>query len=136
MLYLVQDRYEEAEEQFLTAQAIARESVGEESTDYGILLNNLAELRLETGRFAEAEDLYRRALDIHRRTVGERSVQASDALYNLADLLQQTGRLDESVAAYEESLSIIEGAYGADHPDSVDTREKLEAVRSRLAATR
>lgn len=107
------------------------------STDaeYGSVLNNLANLLLNTDRAGAAEPLCRKALGIFAGTLGEEHPRTATATSNLGDVLAAQGKLAAAEAAYKKALAIDMAVHGAGHPDVAASREKLEALQAHRKET-
>lgn len=107
------------------------------STDaeYGSVLNNLANLLLNTDRAAAAEPLCRRALTIFATTLGKEHPRTAAATSNLGDMLAAQGKLAAAETAYKQALEIDIAVHGAAHPDVAASREKLEALQAHRKET-
>lgn len=98
------------------ALAIDENVFGQNSTEAGVRLNNLAQTLKATNRLAEAEPLMRRALDIDEQSYGDNHPEVAIDLNNLAALLQNTNRLAEAEPLVRRALAIDERSYGGEHP--------------------
>ena len=107
------------------------------STDaeYGSVLNNLANLLLNTDRATAAEPLCRRALAIFTGTLGKEHPRTAAATSNLGDMLAAQGKLAAAETAYKQALEIDIAVHGAAHPDVAASREKLEALQAHRKET-
>jgi len=99
------------------ALAIVEKNLGEEHTNVGAALNNLASLLQATNRLEAAEPLMRRALAINEQSYGPEHPRVAIGLSNLAHLLQATHRLEEAEPLIRRALEIDEQSYGPEHPD-------------------
>ncbi len=107
------------------------------STDaeYASVLNNLANLLLNTDRAAAAEPLCRKALRIFETSLGTEHPRTATAASNLGDMLAAQGKLAGAEAAYKQALAIDLAVHGAQHPDVAASREKLEALQAHRKET-
>lgn len=103
----LQARAEFAAAEQLYQEALAEAArVGEDTSQYASVTNNIAALRYRQGRYAEAEKLYRTALAIFEKR-NDRPNRAA-ALSNLGELLHAAGRAHEAVAPLLEANRIRE----------------------------
>jgi len=91
-------------------------------------LNNLAELKRQTGDFVSAETLLLRSLKIAVQSLGEAHSSVPIICKNLALLYENFGKFPEAEALYQHSLKIIEKKLGGDHPKVVTLAHKLAAL--------
>jgi len=87
-------------------------NLGEEHTNVGAALNNLASLLQATNRLEAAEPLLRRALEVDEQSYGPEHPEVAIHLNNLAGLLQATNRLQEAEPLMRRALAINEQSYG------------------------
>lgn len=91
-------------------------------------LNNLAELKRQTGDFVTAETLFLRSLRISVQTLGETHSSIPIICNNLALLYENFGKFAEAEALYQRSLKIRESKLGRDHPKVITLVHKLAAL--------
>lgn len=91
-------------------------------------LNNLAELKRQTGDFVTTETLLLRSLRIAVQSLGENHSSVPIICNNLALLYENFGKLPEAEALYQRSLKIREKKLGADHPKVLTLVHKLAAL--------
>ena len=92
------------------------------------VLNNLAELKRQTGDFVTAETLLLRSLKIAVQSLGEAHSSVPVICNNLALLYENFGKFPEAEALYKRSLEIREKKLGRDHPKVVSLVHKLAAL--------
>ena len=99
----------------------------------GVVLHDMADLRLAAREGEEAADLYRRAAE-RKREAGERT-NARDlatTLHALGRTLEAKGALDEALAAYTERLALLRTLPERDHfAESVVLRDIGDVHRAR-----
>jgi tetratricopeptide (TPR) repeat protein len=92
------------------------------------VLNNLAELKRQTGDFVTAETLLLRSLKIAVQSLGESHSSIPVICNNLALLYENFGKFPEAEALYQRSLMIREKNLGVDHPKVITLVHKLAAL--------
>ncbi len=102
----------------LAKQLVAgtRARYGDNTPEYAVSLNNLAQLLQDTNRLAEAEPLMRDALAIDERHLEANHPNIAVDLSNLARLLARMNRLNEAEVLYLRALKIAEASFGANNP--------------------
>ena len=93
---------------------------GSEHPDYGIAINNLAQLLKANNRLAAAEPLMRRTISIFEKVESDTNhvhPNYAASLNNLALLLEDTNRLTEAEPLLRRALDIDEKSLGPGHPD-------------------
>jgi tetratricopeptide (TPR) repeat protein len=91
-------------------------------------LNNLAELKRQTGDFVTAETLFLRSLRISVQTLGKTHSSIPIICNNLALLYEKFGKFAEAESLYQRSLKIREKKLGRDHPKVITLVHKLAAL--------
>jgi tetratricopeptide (TPR) repeat protein len=91
-------------------------------------LNNLAELKRQTGDFVTAETLLLRSLKISVQALGETHSSVPVICNNLALLYENFGKFTEAEALYQHSLKIRKKKLGQDHPKVITLVHKLAAL--------
>ncbi|HXZ88131.1 MAG TPA: FxSxx-COOH system tetratricopeptide repeat protein [Candidatus Binataceae bacterium] len=109
--------YAEAEPLLRESLAIDEKSVGRDNTNFGVRLNDLANLVRDVGRHAEAAQLYRDALAINEKAFGRDDPRVAVTLNNLANLLRQMGQYAEAESHLREALFISERKRGRNHSE-------------------
>ncbi|MGV6838664.1 MAG: tetratricopeptide repeat protein [Planktomarina sp.] len=84
-------KYKDAEPFIRTALQQAKAEYGKDHADYGLHLNNLAELLRTTGQYEEAEPMYREAVDVLERALGAEHPNTQKVKANLAAFLAERG---------------------------------------------
>ena len=56
------------------------------------------------------------------------SPQIGSSLHNLANSIAKQGRTEEAIELFREAVEHSVRTLGADHPDTVHTREKLDEL--------
>jgi tetratricopeptide (TPR) repeat protein len=90
---------------------------GVNHVNYGIVLNNLAEVYRDQGKYADAEGLHKRALAIREKALGKNHPSVADTLNNLASVYKDQGKYADAEGLYKRALPIKEKALGKDHPE-------------------
>jgi CHAT domain-containing protein/tetratricopeptide (TPR) repeat protein len=97
--------YTAAEPLFIELIDIARQSTGEENTDFATFQNNLGLLYRRMGRYDNAASCYQRALDLRRRLLGENHLDTVQTANNLAIIYFLTGDYAGAYPIMEEVVS-------------------------------
>jgi len=95
------------------------------------VLNNLAELKRQTGDFVTAETLLLRSLKIAVQSLGEEHSSVPVICNNLALLYENFEKFPEAEALYQRSLKIREKKLGSDHPKVITLVHKLAALHKK-----
>jgi len=106
------------------------DTMGLESLEAALLLNQTAYYLYQRAFFAEAEPLWQRSLAIREKTLGPDHLHVALSLNNLAELFRTQGKYDEAEALYQRSLAIREKALGPDHPDVAFSLNNLALLYS------
>ncbi|MHC4109499.1 MAG: tetratricopeptide repeat protein [Planctomycetota bacterium] len=125
VLYIDQDRYEEAERLFSVALKNLRIVAGEEDRSTISCTNNLATVYSKLGRHAEAEALYNRVLEVSRRVLGAEHLETLAAMNNLASLYEKQGQHKKAEELYVKTLEITRKSLGREHPQTLSTMYNL-----------
>jgi len=86
------------------------------------------------GKFAEATPLAAQLVRILERDLGPDSLELASGLNNLAELYVKQQHEREAIPLMARCLAIRSNKLGADHPDVIKTRNKLEALRRTVVA--
>lgn len=90
-----------------------RQTVGENSRDYGAFLTLLAGAHAQIGNAGNAEEILRRALTVFHRATGPQSLEVASTLANLAESLKRSGHPNEAIGYLQQALAIQEARAGA-----------------------
>ena len=124
-------QYQEAEPLYRAAVEAAERISGSESTETGIMIDNLAGLYFEQQLLEQAEPLRRRALEIFQKTTGQESRNTLISTQNLAALLFAKGQHVEAERLFRRAMTIAEKVYSPDDPQQARLLDNLAgAVRS------
>jgi len=120
-------RYEEAEEWFLAADALA---AGFEASDprVALTLGNLADFYHAQARDTEAEPLYWEALALLERADGPSSPRVARFVADLAAFYAVLDRPEESEPLFLRALETLDWELGPDHLDVVVIRTALAGL--------
>jgi CHAT domain-containing protein/tetratricopeptide (TPR) repeat protein len=113
-----------AEPYYLEAQAIQEQHLAQTQPFYTSLLNNLANLYLNTLRFAAAEETLLKAMSIRDRN----DPTYSRLLHNLGNLYLQTGKYDRAEQHFVTALTLRAQNPGKQSQDYVTTLNSLAAL--------
>lgn len=103
-------RFDQAQEEYVTARRLWSQVLGEHHPDTLKAMNNLALCWMHLGQQEQAEPLMRTTLAARRDVLGDSNEQTLATMNNLAEMLSRSGRLDEAqqllTEAYERQLGI------------------------------
>jgi len=121
MLFMTQDRYDEADAMLQRTLEIWRASHdgGGASTDHANLLSNLAQVAHETGGYARSDQLYRQAQAELESLFPGGSPDLAIVLGNRGQLAEDMDDRDGALALYRQSLAMREQVFKGDHPSLV-----------------
>src|SRR5215475_13349880 len=95
---------------------ILEKTVGSETSDVAMALNNLAAVYQDRHRYPEAERAYQRALATDERVLGKRHPAVANIINNLATLDLKLRKYAHAESLYLRALEIKEKAFGPEHP--------------------
>mmetsp|Transcript_29758 Transcript_29758/g.64988 ORF Transcript_29758/g.64988 Transcript_29758/m.64988 type:complete len:633 (-) Transcript_29758:189-2087(-) len=95
--------------------ALSERIYGEEHSQVGLALNNLAEVYRNMGRYEDALPLYQQALAISEKLGGKEHHSTALALNNLAQLYRNMGRYSDALPLYKRALGIYQAVHGKEH---------------------
>ncbi len=120
--YSVQNKFAEAEPQYLRAAQLVESKVGKEMMKTGKLsqdfdkwvsvLMSLADNYLAEGKFDDAEKTYKRVLNLEAKLTNPDKVLKAEAQYKLAKCYAKQGKPKDAVALFKTALSALERADG------------------------
>ncbi|TWT17561.1 serine/threonine protein kinase [Luteimonas marina] len=121
MLFMTQDRYDEADAMLQRTLEIWRASHdgGEAGTDHANLLSNLAQVAHEKGEHARSDQLYRQAQAELESLFPAGSPDLAIVLGNRGQLAEDMDDSDGALALYRQSLAMRERMFKGDHPSLV-----------------
>lgn len=107
--------FEEAEDLYCRALALAEAIFGSDSENLSSHLFALARCLKNQARFAEAEGLCRRAVTIDEKQLGREHANLAGDLSNLAETLVLQGKFSEAESLCMQSRAIAEKAFERNH---------------------
>jgi len=122
-----------AEDYYKRSLELTRSSIGADSLEYGINLDNLASLYTATGDHQKAEDCYRQSETILRGRLGGAHPDYATSLNNLAMLRSQCGDNAEAERLLRQVVEIRRTALGDRH---IHTAQALTELGVSIAAQR
>jgi tetratricopeptide (TPR) repeat protein len=132
MLYKYTGRFDEAEQAYHRALAIADRAGGSRGSEMlANLYHNLGGLEHARDRYAAGEPFARRGLAIRERLLGPDHPDVAADLAALAPLLDGQGKRQEAAALMIRALGILERAYGPDNCELAVSLNNLAALRYR-----
>lgn len=111
--------YGQSEQELQAALAAAR-TIGPDSLQTAVTLNNLASLYEQQSRVADAVSAYEQALSIFNRQPQGNAAAMAVILSNLGHLQSAAGQADEAAAAYRRAVALRDELPGADKQDLAD----------------
>jgi len=121
-------RYREAVIEFEENQADLAATVGEDSPDTIMAVNNIAYCYLALGRPGTAIEIAEPAVFDADRSLGATNPATISLRHNLALAYKSTGRLTEAIGLYIRNLDDFRQLGGHDHPSVLTTRVNLAAA--------
>ena len=124
---LEQGRFAESETHARAALSSIEQSYPSDSPEVAHCLNDLASASAALGKSVEAEKLYRDALRIWQKNSMDEAARAR-VESNLSAILLDAARYPEAEALALDAVEIDERIFGADHPETAASLNKLGAV--------
>jgi len=109
-VYLVQEKFDEAEGLYRRAMAIREQVLGEDHLEVAHTLINLSLVYSLQRKFAQAEEILRRALKIQEKALGENDPTIAPTLGLIASACLGQGKRQEADALHARGKSIIDMA--------------------------
>ncbi len=131
LVYVEQERYDEAEPLLLETIEIQKRVLGEEHGDTPTAMGNLARAYMEQERYADAERWYRNIFEIHGRERGEEHPRTLWAAGRLALVYMEQGRYDTAEPLLQKTLEIQKRVLGEEHGRTLTTMVRLSEVLHR-----
>jgi tetratricopeptide (TPR) repeat protein len=127
--YRMEGLIKEAEDIYVSAIELTEKALGPRTIFLPPLLNNLAQIMLETDRRDQAEALYNRAVSLIEECpgYGPEDQNLGPILTNLGSLCDGAGRHLEAQELYKRALGIKEKTLGENHASVVITLEHYAA---------
>ncbi len=123
------ERYDEAEGALRTGLVLARRAGGTPSVGGGNFTSKLAAVARERGDYDQALRLYRDATREFEAVFGtSENAFSAGALNGYGQALEAVGRRADAQTAYAASVAAYEAAYGPDHEQTNNVRERLASV--------
>jgi serine/threonine-protein kinase len=112
------------------ALELRRQTAGPESLPFAEALDNVAQVREESGEYAAAEKLHRQALEIRRRLAAP-APQIAASLEGLGRVLSLSGRHGQAEAPLAEALTLRRRGRAAGGEELIETLHELAVARLR-----
>ncbi len=122
LLFIMQDRYKEAEPFIRRGLEVTEQDLGPDDQVLAAILGNLGLVCWKQHKLGEAALLYRRSLTIQERTIGRDSVDVAETLSDLGNVYHEQGLHAKSEPLCERALAIREKEPG---PGSLDLATSL-----------
>jgi tetratricopeptide (TPR) repeat protein len=130
-LDLGQGKLSAAEPRFRRAIEIL-ENIPEASSDFAVVLNNLAAIEMRSGRYAESYDDARQAIELWKKSPPPGEPDMIHGWASLATAEFVTGRYEDAASSLRNAILLTERSFGADHPLMADLLESYAVVLGRL----
>ncbi len=101
----------------------------QEHAESGWYIAGLANLARDEGNLAEAEAIYGRALQEFDKVKGLETPAVAEVYRHMGQLYQTWGRSTQAEQFYQHTLTIYQQAYGSNHPDIKELRQRIAQVR-------
>ena len=106
-------------------RALARKAYRDERRRLPLVLAQVSEQASQEGLGASSQNL----TDLLKRSIGSRDPEFARGLNSLAILAMARGELEEAESLFVRALTIRKGMLGPFHPETIDTKERLDALR-------
>lgn len=116
---------DQAESLFERVLAINERELGPDHPKVGIILRDLAAVRLEQGKLDGNEAMLRRSVRILEDAYGSTHTFVGNALSSLGNLLIATGDASSAIEVLERALAVQSTTVGTSHPESAYTLAHL-----------
>lgn len=123
---------EAAQRHFDAALDVLVKVEGEKSREVATAFHNLGWLAAERGDLATAMTRIEAAVAIRREILDPNDPQIADGLMLLGLVHEKGGRPDAALEAMREALRIRTQAFGADHPETQRTRQRVDRMAAAL----
>jgi CHAT domain-containing protein len=130
-------KYNEAEQKFEEAAALAKEVFKDNNKPLAIILNNQAMLYQVVGRYPEGINLMKEAIKYSEQAPkkgleGKKSFDSRRFSSNLAVLYQQSGQLAEAEKTYVEIKKVYEGRGQTGNPEYANVLDQLSLLNIQM----
>lgn len=130
-VYLIQNKYEQAEPLLERTVKLKGEIFGASSLELAGSLEQLAECCYSQKKFAEAANLVHRFIDVCETLRGPEDISVANGLYNLATICHLDKKYTEAEEAYKRAIAVKKKVLGVDHAET----KKLEMNYASLLKT-
>lgn len=117
LIYLSQNKYDEAEELYTSAIEIDKKTIGVNHPYYANHLHNLALVYDVQKKYGEAEKIYKEAIELTGLNDGTNHPNYASNLTNLASTVSSLGKYAEAELLYKNAIELSKFTVGANHPD-------------------
>jgi tetratricopeptide (TPR) repeat protein len=125
-LYMIQKRYDEAEEEFTNGIEAGRRTLpGKENPSTLRNINGLAVLRTKQKQYEEAKRLFDEVLEARKRKLGEEHPHTLETKNDLAVLYKEQGLYDDAELLLLEALEGRRLKLGDEHPRTLESWNHL-----------
>lgn len=127
-LYLVEGRYEKAEELLKQTLNLTKSILGKEHDLTHISMNKLAVTYMYQGRWKEAEELAVEVMEIAGGVNGEEHPGTLISISNLASAYSMQGRWKEAEELEVGVMETMKKVLGEEHPDTLNSMGRLASI--------
>ena len=112
------------------ARDAAESEYGAESRESVLAINNLAMLYKRTKHYSAAEPLYKKALSTSEKLYGPENPDLALPLNNLAMFYDSQKNYPKADSYALRAIALLEKAYGPKHANTLQARERYEAMKT------
>ena len=116
-LYQLLGNYDKALPLYTQALQVTRETIGEETQRYALILKNVACFYQAKTDYPQAVSSLLKVLSIIKKVEGEHAPEYAIALNSLAELYKEMNKCDSALPLFTKALAIRKNKLGEAHPD-------------------
>jgi|WetSurMetagenome_2_1015567.scaffolds.fasta_scaffold41922_2 tetratricopeptide (TPR) repeat protein len=110
-VYILQGKFNKAEERLYNALKIREQIFGNEDNEVANALNSIATLYSKQGKFKEEEDILKRALEIKVNIFGSEHFELIDTYGLFASLYNCLGKFEKAESFFKNTIMLYENKY-------------------------
>ena len=134
-LCIMQKQYNQALEHFKAVRPVWESHFGTEHPNVGSLYSSLGNAYFGMNQNDSAMFWYNKGLDIKKKVRGEESADVALSHNNIGLIYEKQGNYTQAYECYLRALSIQEKLFGADHPRTKATRQRVEKMAQQKASS-
>lgn len=131
LVYLAQEKYDEAEVLFVRQFEIWRTATNSKRPDIAKSLNDLAAFYHARGQHEKAEKACRKAIDLSAKAMGEHNHEAARAYNTLGICFAARGDVEGAKENFQRAIYTLSNLYGPDHPQIQSIWQNIAQVMAR-----